>query len=77
MMSVYFGCITMVLKLPFTRAASTKGAHRKRGFDVTVSFDGLDGGKVSAGKVAEVGVVERFGGRGALCIDRLLVKYLI
>ena len=34
MMSVYFGCMTIVLKLPFTSAASTKGLHKCSGFCV-------------------------------------------
>ena len=32
MISTYLGNITMVLKLPFTSAASTKGLHKYRGF---------------------------------------------
>ena len=32
MMSVYFGCMTMVLKFPLTNAASTNGLHRYKGF---------------------------------------------
>lgn len=74
MMSVYLGCMTMVLKLPFTRAASTKGLHKYKGFCVGVGLLGLASGRDSVefeGKVAEVGVVARFGGRGARVIDRL------
>ena len=36
-------------------------------------LDGLVGGNDSAEGDVPVGVVERFGGRGALCIDRLHV----
>lgn len=71
MTSAYFGSITMVLKLPFTRAASTKGLHKYNGFGVVVPV-GVVGGRESVdGKVADVGVVDRLGGRGARCIDRL------
>ena len=74
MMSVYFGCITMVLKLPLTSAASTNGLQRYKGFCAGAGLLGLDGGNDSVeldGKVAEVGVVDRLGGRGARVIDRL------
>ena len=75
MISVYFGCITMVLKFPLTSAASTKGLQRYKGFCVCVGafVFGLEGNDSVEfeGNVAEVGVVDRFGGRGALVIDRL------
>ena len=76
-MSVYFGCITMVLKFPFTSAASTNGLHRYSGFCTGAGLLGLEGGNDSVefeGNVAEVGVVDRFGGRGARDIDRLQSK---
>ena len=64
--------MTMVLKFPLTRAASTKGLHRYSGFG-GVGAVGLGGGNDSVeGKVAEVGVVDRLGGFGALFIDRLV-----
>ena len=67
--------MTIVLKLPLTRAASTNGLHRYSGFwpgDV----DGDAGGRLSAledvGKVADVGVGERLLCLGALPrIERL------
>ena len=57
----------MVLKFPTTRAASTKGLHRYRGLGIDgVAVVGLGGGRDSVdGDVADVGVVERFGGLGA------------
>lgn len=65
----------MVLKLPFTRAASTKGLQRNNGFCVTFPVDGDDGkddGLVpSGGNVADVGVGERLGPRGARLLLRL------
>lgn len=69
MTSTYFGNTTIVLKFPFTRAASTKGLQRYSGL-----FGGADGADgvgaiamfmLSGGNVAEVGVGERFGARGA------------
>lgn len=65
MMSTYFGRTTIVLKLPLTRAASTKGLQRYRGLE----GDGLHGeagtgGGGMSGKVADVGVGERFWARG-------------
>lgn len=70
--SVYFGCITIVLKFPLTSAASTKGLHKKSGFCTGCGLEGLEGGCESVpGNVADVGVVDRLGGRGALVIDRL------
>jgi hypothetical protein len=75
MMSTYFGSITMVLKLPLTRAASTNGLQRYKGFSGTEPGGEVvlgDGGtEESGGNVAEVGVGERFGPRGALAIERL------
>lgn len=73
MISVYFGCMTIVLKFPLTRAASTKGLHRYSGLgvegDVPVG-EGSDSVELE-GNVAEVGVVDLRGGRGARAIDRL------
>ena len=74
MISVYFGCMTIVLKFPFTSAASTKGLHRYRGFCVGAGLPGLEGGSDSVefeGNVAEVGVVDLLGGRGARDMDLL------
>ena len=71
MTSAYFGSMTMVLKLPFTSAASTKGLHRYSGFG-TEGLVGVAGGSESVdGKFADVGVVDRLGGRWLRCIDRL------
>lgn len=70
--STYFGCITIVLKLPFTSAASTKGLQRNSGFWIGWGLDGLEGGNESVdGNDPDVGVVDRLGGRGARLIDRL------
>jgi len=79
--STYFGSITIVLKFPFTSAASTKGRERYNGFggggvrgDATT---GLGGGGISVGEnVADVGVVALLDGRCARVIDRLLLKDL-
>jgi hypothetical protein len=75
MMSTYFGSITMVLKLPLTKAASTKGLHRYKGFGGALTGDagttGLGGTESAGEKVAEVGVGDLLGPRGALVIDRL------
>lgn len=76
MMSVYLGCITIVLKLPLTSAASTKGLQRYKGLGVGgagVVVLGLAGNESVEldGNVADVGVVDRFGGRGARVIERL------
>ncbi len=69
--SAYFGNMTIVLKLPFTSAASTKGLHRYNGFGAE-GLVGVAGGRESVdGKLADVGVVERRGGRWLRCIDRL------
>ena len=35
MISTYFGSMTMVLKFPLTKAASTKGLQRYKGFGTT------------------------------------------
>ena len=72
MMSTYFGNITIVLKFPFTRAASTNGRHRYKGFrgaggGIAAAGDGRE----SAGEnVAEVGVGDRLG-RWARVMERL------
>lgn len=73
--STYLGSITIVLKLPFTSAASTNGLQRYNGFWPGV-VDGDAGGRLSAledvGKVADVGVGERLLCLGALPrIERL------
>lgn len=69
--SAYLGSITIVLKLPFTSAASTKGLHRYRGLGAP-GLVGVGGGRVSVdGKLAEVGVVDRLGARGLRCMERL------
>lgn len=76
MMSVYLGCMTIVLKFPFTRAASTNGLQRYSGFvvagagTVVLGLVGNDSVEFD-GNVADVGVVDRLGGRGARAIDRL------
>lgn len=76
MISVYLGCITIVLKFPFTNAASTNGLHRYSGFCagaggcVVLGLVGNDSVEFE-GNVAEVGVVDLLGGRGARVIDRL------
>jgi len=62
LMSTYFGSITMVLKLPLTRAASTNGLQRYKalGADVPPGEGGIevDGMYSEVGDVAEVGVVD-------------------
>lgn len=71
MTSTCFGCITIVLKFPTTRAASTKGLHRYSGLGADAEV-GLGGGRCSVeGEVADVGVVDLFGGLGARVIERL------
>jgi hypothetical protein len=68
----------MVLKLPWTRADSTKGLHRYNGlFGSDIPGDGGIGGGCmpsDGGKVAEVGVGDLFGRRGARPIERLSSK---
>ena len=81
MISTYFGSMTMVLKLPFTNAASTKGLQRYNGLlegAVEVTGDcGMELGFSTGGNVAEVGVGERLAGpRGALVIERLYNAFL-
>jgi len=61
----------MVLKFPFTSAASTKGLQRYRGFCPAGDAGGMGGGSPGLSKVAEVGVVgERRGLRGWRPIER-------
>lgn len=67
--SAYFGSITMCLKLPFTSAASTNGLHRYSGLGIE-GVVGVPGSDSVDGNVEDVGVVERFGGRGARLIER-------
>lgn len=73
MISTYFGNITIVLKLPLTSADSTNGLHKYRGLfeDNPVGDGGTGGGGMSDGNVAEVGVGDRFGPRGARLMERL------
>lgn len=77
MISTYFGNMTIVLKLPLTRAASTKGLQRYNGFWTPgAGADGDAGGaesvEVTLGNVEEVGVGERLGPLGPeRCIERL------
>lgn len=63
----------MVLKLPLTRAASTNGLHKYRGFGAPemTGDGGTGGGGMSGWDVEEVGVGERFGPRGARDMERL------
>jgi len=67
--------MTIVLKLPLTRAASTNGLHKYNGFWVTgAAPEGDAGGATSfeVGNVEEVGVGERLGPLGPeRCIVRL------
>lgn len=49
MMSTYLGSITMVLRLPLTSAASTKGLHRYRGVCA-----GGEGAKIELGVTASM-----------------------
>jgi hypothetical protein len=51
MISTYFGSMTIVLKFPLTRAASTKGLQRYNGFETVVT---TDGGAIGAGGGASV-----------------------
>jgi len=70
--STYFGSITIVLKLPLTRAASTNGLERNRGFGIAGAVETTFGGAISVGEmVAEVGVVALFGALWERVIDRL------
>ena len=73
--STYFGNITMFLKLPLTRAASTNGLQRYRAFAGADAPPG-DGGIGLEGlysEVAEVGVVDLLlGPRCWRVIERLL-----
>lgn len=75
MISTYFGSMTIVLKLPLTRAASTNGLHKYNGFWVPGAVpEGDTGGAPSfeVGNVEEVGVGERLGPLGPeRCIVRL------
>ena len=62
MISTYFGSMTIVLKLPLTRAASTKGLHRYNGFWIpSGDAGGAPSSTVGLGGVAEFGVGERLG----------------
>ena len=73
-MSTYFGNITIVLKLPLTRADSTKGLHKYKGLFGAGEIDGeggIGGGGISGGNVVDVGVGDRFGPRGARLMERL------
>lgn len=67
--------MTIVLKLPLTRAASTNGLHKYNGFWVPGAVpEGDAGGAPSfeVGNVEEVGVGERLGALGPeRCIVRL------
>lgn len=69
MTSTYFGKTTIVLKLPFTSAASTNGLQRYSGLFIDPDGEGGAGAIAmfipSGGNVADVGVGERFGARGA------------
>lgn len=73
MTSTYFGSMTIVLKLPLTRADSTNGLHRYRGFDIEdpVGDGGTGGGGGMSDGKAPVGVGDRFGPRGARLMERL------
>ena len=57
MISTYFGCMTIVLKFPLTKAASTKGLQRYKGFETTgrTGDDGIGGGRSVVGEGAEEG----------------------
>jgi hypothetical protein len=70
--STYFGSMTIVLKLPLTRADSTKGLHKYKGLAGVspVGEGGIGGGGISGGKDVDVGVGERFGPRGARLMER-------
>lgn len=72
-MSTYFGSITMVLKFPFTSAASTKGLLKYSGLGTATAVGGggdvFGGGISGGGKVEDVGVVDLFG-RCTRVIDR-------
>lgn len=72
MISTYFGSITIVLKFPFTRAASTNGLHRYSGFGAATVGDGGAAlcGTSEGENAAEVGVGDRLG-RCPRVIERL------
>lgn len=69
--------MTIVLKLPLTRAASTNGLHRYNGFWIPgTDAEGDAGGAPSLeealGNVVDVGVGDRLGPLGPeRCIERL------
>jgi len=74
MISTYLGNITIVLKLPLTRADSKNGLHKYRGLFGTGEVEGdggTGGGGMSGGNIDEVGVGDRFGPRGARLMERL------
>jgi len=72
MISTYFGSITIVLKFPLTRAASTNGLHRYKVFVGAGGGVGTagGGGAPARGTVADVGVGDRLG-RCARVMERL------
>lgn len=58
MISTYFGSMTIVLKFPLTKAASTKGLQRYKGFATARTTDdgaigGIGGGSSVVGEAAE------------------------
>lgn len=68
MISTYFGSMTIVLKFPLTKAASTKGLQRYKGFATAGTTDngatGAGGGISVVGEdVAEGAGVVRLGPR--------------
>ena len=68
MISTYFGSITIVLKFPLTKAASTKGLQRYKGFATAGTTDdgivGIGGGISVVGEEGPEGAgVARLGAR--------------
>ena len=55
MISTYFGSMTIVLKFPLTKAASTKGLQRYKGFETAGT---TDVGAIGAGRGTSVVGVE-------------------
>lgn len=76
--STCLGNITMVLKFPLTKAASTNGLHKYKGFCTGATGEGGAGGGFwpSDGNVEEVGVGDRFGPLGARLLFLLRVRVM-
>jgi hypothetical protein len=67
MISTYFGSMTIVLKFPLTKAASTKGLQRYKGFVTAGTTD--DGGAIGIGGGISVVGEEVAEARGVVRLD--------